>query len=89
MSVKFIDRKVGSGNRPKTTGHEGERLSEFFDFDQWPHKMTMKVTRAELLAVLDRWYRVNESQKYYRRLWRFLKAPRGSGPVTIPEEKKA
>jgi hypothetical protein len=69
------------------TGHEGEKLSEFFDFDQWPDKMARKVTRAELLAVLDRWYRVNESQKWWRRLWRFLKAQRGSGPVTIPEEK--
>lgn len=69
------------------TGHEGERLSEFFDFEHHPHKMAMKVTRAELLFILDRYHRVHEEQRWYRRLWRVLKAPVGSGPITIPEEK--
>ena len=88
MAVKVIDRRVGSGNRPKMTGHEGELLSEYFNFEKYPHKMVMKVTRAEFLAILDRYHRVDREQKWYRRLWRILKAPIGSGPITIPEEKK-
>ena len=93
--VKFVDKRVGSGNRakPKMTGHEGETISEYFDFVKSPHKMVMKVTRAEFLAVLDRWHRVQREQKWYRRLWRWLTGAVGSGPVTIaateekPEEK--
>lgn len=86
MTVKHIDRRIGSAARsaePKQTGHAGEKLSEFFDFNRWPEKMVKKVTRAELLAILDRWHRVNNEQKWYRRLGRWLKAAVGSGPVVI------
>lgn len=90
MAVKHIDRRIGSPDRdkPKMTGHEGETISEYFDFRAWPEKMVKKVTRAELLAVLDRWHRVNQEQKWYRRLWRFLSSPRGSGPVVIAALKE-
>lgn len=88
MATKFTDRRAGSPDRkPLMRGHEGETISQYFDFVAWPHKMSMKVTRAELLAVLDRWHRVNREQKWYRRLWRYLTLPLGSGPVVIGEVK--
>lgn len=92
MAVKHIDKRIGSPDRnatPRQTGHEGETISTYFDFQRWPEKMVKKVTRAELLAVLDRWHRVNQEQKWYRRLWRWLKAAVGSGPVVIGEVKKS
>lgn len=88
--ARFLDKRIGGADRvkPKMTGHEGETIGEYFDFVKWPHKMAMKVTRAELLAVLDRWHRVQSEQKWWRRLVRWLKAQRGSGPVVIAEVTK-
>lgn len=66
-----------------------ERLSEYFDFERWPEKAERKVTRLELSAVLTRHFKLMESMKWYRRLWRWLKAKVGSGPVQAIEEKGA
>lgn len=62
---------------------KGERLSEYFDFSTWPEKRDRKVTRGELLAILTRKYTVERESRWYRRLWAFLKARTGSGPVKI------
>lgn len=89
--VRVLDKRIGGADRvkPKMTGHEGETIGEYFDFVKWPHKMPMKVTRAELLAVLDRWHRVQREQKWWRRLARFLMSARGSGPVVVGEVTKS
>jgi hypothetical protein len=88
--VTHIDRRAGSPARekPKMSGHEGETISEYFDFVAYPEKMVKKVTRAELLAVLDRWHRVQREQRFFSRLWRWLKAARGTKQV-IAEVPKA
>lgn len=57
---------------------KGERLSEYFDFRTWPEKADRKVTRAELLAILTQRWLVEREARWYRRLWRYLKARTGS-----------
>jgi hypothetical protein len=72
-------------------GEKVERLSENFDFKQWPEKATLKVTRQELLALLTRQWAVERDSKFRRRFWRWLKAKLGSGAPVVPqppEEKK-
>ncbi len=62
-------------------GEAGERLSEFFDFKRWPEKATFKVTRYELLAILEQHFKITEARRtegFLRRVWRFLKRPVGS-----------
>lgn len=64
-------------------GRSTERLSEYFDFRTWPEKADKKVTRQELLAILTRRWMVEREMKWYRRLWRWLLAKKGSGPVVV------
>lgn len=62
-------------------GEGGERLSEYFDFKRWPEKATLRVTRMELLAMLEQHFRATEARRtegFLRRVWRFLKRPLGS-----------
>lgn len=62
-------------------GEGGERLSEYFDFRRFPEKATLRVTRLELLAVLEQHFRATEARGwrgFLRRVWRFLKRPVGS-----------
>jgi nuclear transport factor 2 (NTF2) superfamily protein len=68
-------------------GARQERLSEYFDFAQWPEKRTMKVTRQELLALLTRQWLVERDSRWHRRLWRWLKARMGSPQLVVPEPK--
>ncbi len=58
-----------------------ERASDYFDFERSPDKAAMKVTRHELLFFLTQIERARRGMRWYSRLWRFLKAPLGSGPV--------
>jgi hypothetical protein len=61
-----------------------ERLSEYFDFQRWPDKATMRVTRLELLAIVTQIERARDARTlggFLRRVWRFLKRPLGS-PIT-------
>lgn len=62
-----------------------ERMSEYFDFQRWPEKAEMKVTRNELMAWLTQYARASQQMRWYSRLWRFLRAPIGSGPVKATE----
>jgi hypothetical protein len=66
-------------------GRDGERISEYFDFARWPEKADKKVTRHELQIMLARIIAVQRDKRWYRRLWRFLRAKTGSGPQVIPE----
>ena len=66
---------------------QGERISEYFDFTTWPDKRDMKVKRGELLAILTRQWQVERETRWYRRLWRWAWAKRGSGPQTVGEVK--
>ncbi|MGH3428491.1 MAG: hypothetical protein ACRDQZ_13140 [Mycobacteriales bacterium] len=61
-----------------------ERFSEYFDFERWPEKAEYKVTRLELFAVLQRHWSVVRDSRWYRRLWRWLKAKMGSGRLVVP-----
>lgn len=62
---------------------KGERVSEYFDFVTWPEKADRKVTRVELLALMTRWRLVERESRWYRVLWRWLKAKSGSTPTPI------
>jgi hypothetical protein len=62
-----------------------ERMSEYFDFERWPEKAERKVTRNELLAVLTQIEKGKQQQRWRSRLWRYLKARVGSGPVHAVE----
>lgn len=55
-----------------------ERVSEYFDFATWPEKRDRKVTRQELLAFLTRQWLVERERRWYRRLWRWLRAKPGA-----------
>lgn len=74
-------------------GTKQERLSTYFDFtfaDGSPDsvKAGMKVTRMELLAVLDAIEKGKRENTPLRRLWRWLRAKRGSGGVhAVPPTK--
>lgn len=61
----------------------GEKLSEYFDFVTWPEKADRKVTRQELLALLNRQWQVTHEMRWHRRLWRYLTSRRGSGPNVV------
>lgn len=60
-----------------------ERLSEYFDFQRWPDKAERKVTRMELLAILDRHFKAQQAMRWYTRLWRWLARPLGSRPSQV------
>lgn len=65
-------------------GRRQERVSEYFNFDDpidGPEKAQKKVTRIELLAILTQFKKAEEQGRWYRVLWRWLKARRGSGAV--------
>jgi hypothetical protein len=85
MARQFKDAPKRSGFDVK--GERVERLSEYFDFTQWPEKRTMKVTRQELLAILTRQWAVQRDSQWHRRLWRWLKARWGSPQLVVPEPK--
>lgn len=68
--ARIIDRRSSAGRVRRA-----ERFSTYFDFDQFPEKAEYKVTRIELLAILQRHYDIMESQRWYRRLWRWLLSP--------------
>lgn len=62
-------------------GEGGERLSEYFDFNRWPEKAAFRVTRMELLAILEQHFKVTEARRtegFLRRVGRFLRRPVGS-----------
>lgn len=60
-----------------------ERLSEYFDFDRFPDKAERRVTRIELMAILESIHKHEKRNRWYTRLWRWLKSPR-SKPVVPP-----
>lgn len=60
-----------------------ERLRDYFDFEQFPEKASMKVTRIELLAWLMRQEQVRREHSWPRRLWKFLRRPVGSKPAVL------
>lgn len=62
-------------------GRKTERLSEYFDFDRFPEKADLKVRRNELLAILEQLEKGKAHMAWWRRLWRALKRPVGSGPL--------
>ena len=74
MKTKAIptDRQPPRRDLGDVRGREGERLSEYFDFTQWPEKRDRKVLRGELLAILTRQWRVERESKWYRRMWRYF-----------------
>ena len=72
-------RDVYGAKRPETFG-------EYFDFERWPDKATQKVTRNELVVILDRIERARRQNTLRSRLWRWLKARAGSGPVQAVED---
>lgn len=63
-----------------------ERASEYFDFQRWPEKAELKVTRNELLFWLTQYGRAQTQLHWYVRVWRFLRNPMGSGPSKAIEE---
>lgn len=63
----------------------GERISDYFNFQQFPDKAGLKVTRNELLAILTQLERGKSEQRFLSRLWRFLRRPVNSGPVPATE----
>lgn len=72
-------RKYAEANGEKP----GERISDYFDFKQFPEKAGMKVTRIELLAILIRQEKVRRESAFWHRLWRFLRRPVGSPPAVL------
>lgn len=88
MAVKHIDRRIGSAARehnPTGLDRRKEKLSEYFS----PDRGELKVLRYELLAILTMIEKGHRNMRWYNRLWRFLKAPRGSGPVEAnPQPEK-
>lgn len=70
-------------SRIDARGQVGEKLSEYFDFAQWPEKRDRKVTRQELLAILTRRWLIERDGVWYRRLWRWLRAPRGTAAKPV------
>lgn len=66
-------------------GQRQERLSEYFDFQRWPDKAKLSVTRLELLALLTQMEKGRSQNRVLARVWRFLKRPLGSGPVPAIE----
>lgn len=66
-----------------------ERASEYFDFERWPEKAELNVKRNELLFWLTQYGRAQRQLNWYYRLWRFLTAKVGSGPVKAIEEPKS
>lgn len=48
-----------------------ERVSEYFDFDQWPELADRKVTRIELLGILTQHHRLMREDHWWRRLRRW------------------
>lgn len=63
----------------------GERISEYFDFERFPEKASLRVTRLELLAILTQLEKGKTQQRFGSRLWRFLRRPFGDGPVPATE----
>ena len=61
----------------------GERVSDYFDFKSDPDRAKLKVTRAELLAMLTRQWQIQREGVWYRRFWRWLRARPGSKPVPV------
>lgn len=85
------DRK-GPGGVPRggfdATGQaRGERINEYFDFERWPEKAAMKVTRIELIAILTRADEIRKASSWRHRVWLFLKRPWGSKPATLAVTK--
>lgn len=84
MSERFEkSRHAANPRRPlgNIRGEGGERLSEYFDFKRYPEKAAFRVTRIELLAILEQHFRATEARRlsgFLRRVWRFLTRPLGS-----------
>lgn len=86
--------KADQEARANFLGHHAERFSDYFNFHtdekgvplsviESTRKARLPVTRLELLSMLEQHYRALEGRKWYKRLWRYLTAPRGSGPVRL------
>lgn len=80
MPVKHIDRRIGSPARehnPTGLDRREEKLSEYFN----PERGELKVKRYELLSILTMIEKGHRNMSWHRRLWRFLTAQKGSGPL--------
>ena len=74
-------RHPGTGERLQP---EGERVSDFFD----PARAERFVRRHELLAMLTQYHRATRQNRWWSKLWRWLTARVGSGPVHAVEPPK-
>lgn len=82
--IKHIDKRAGF--RPQAPepafNRETETISQYFN----PDRAERKVLRYELLAILTQLKKAERNMKWYNRLWRFLRAPLGSGPIeAVPQ----
>jgi hypothetical protein len=91
MSVTHIDRRAGSKTRHANEGNplgldrKEEKLSEYF----LPERGELKVKRYELLSILTMIEKGHKNMRLRSRLWRWLKARVGSGPVEAnPQPEK-
>lgn len=66
------------------TREKGERISEYFA----PEKAQRFVRRFELLAMLTQHHKAMQQNRPLSKLWRWLRAPRGSGGVHAVEPPK-
>lgn len=86
MSFQHIERRAARNPQgAKPFNRAEEKLSEYFA----PDRGERKVLRYELLSILTMIEKGKRNLKWYRRLWRFLKAPRGSGPVEANPQPEA
>lgn len=76
-------RALGDVRGGGVKGLKAETIREFFDFSgpDGPEKQARKVTRIELLAVLEWYTRIQRVQPWYMRLWLNLRRRVGSTPV--------
>lgn len=70
------DPATGARLQPKE-----ERLSEYFE----PTRGHRFVKRHELLAILTQYHKAVRQNRWYSKLWRWLTARVGSGPVHAVE----
>lgn len=74
-----------SGRRDLATGAllqpQGERISEYFEAERG----NRFVKRHELLAILTQFHKASRQNRWYSKLWRWLTARVGSGPVHAVE----
>lgn len=89
-AVAKAEQAVRATGHIDAKGRVQERLSEYFDFKgtDGDEKAKRKVTRIELLAILDALEKGKKYNNWRSRLWRFLKARMGTkGTHAVPPTK--